>query len=114
MGGGVHDALAAQMERDGVKLPQSVAIQPLLRSNLICYIDAFYELDTERSHGMALVRIPWSRIVSYGEYYGFDTDELVFFIRRMDDAHLDNLRKKQASGRSNGPVETVQRPPRPD
>jgi hypothetical protein len=114
MGGGVQKTLAAQMELDGVEIPQVVSEQPLLQSNLLGYLDAFYELDTERSHGFALVRIPWSRIVQFGVHYGFDVEELVFFIRKMDDAHLDQLRKTKNDGGTPGTREIVHRPPRPD
>lgn len=114
MGGGVHDALAAQMERDGIELPKQISNQPMLKTSLIVYLDAFYELDTERAHGMGLVRMPWGRIVAYGLHYGFDIEELVFFMRRMDDAHLDHLRSKFPNGGSSGTREVVQRPPRPD
>lgn len=111
----MHDALASQMERDGAALPKQISDQPELQGNLICYLDAFYELDTERSHGMALVRIPWSRIIAYGQHYGFDDlDELVFFIRKMDDAHIEKLRKSTPSDGSSGTIQTVYRPPRPD
>jgi hypothetical protein len=114
MGGGVHEALAAQMKRDGIEVPDNVANQPVLQGNLIGYLDAFYELDTERSHGFALARIPWSKIVGYGERYGFDIEELVFFIRKMDDAHLEQMKKSGSNGGTTGTRETVQRPPRPD
>ncbi len=112
MGGGVGDSLAAQMERDGVEVPKQVSDQPKLLSDLQCYVDAFYELDTERSHQFGLVRIPWSSIVAYGDRYDFDVDELVFFIRKMDDAHLSKLRSSNGGPASSGTV--VQRPPRPD
>jgi hypothetical protein len=114
MGGGVHEALAAQMKRDGIEVPDNVAKQPVLQGNLIGYLDAFYELDTERSHGLALVRIPWSRIVQFGVHYGFDVEELVFFIRKMDDALLEQLRKTKGDGGTPGTREVVHRPPRPD
>jgi hypothetical protein len=114
MGGGVQQTLAAQMKRDGIEIPENVAEQPVLQGNLIGYLDAFYELDSERSHGFALVRIPWSQIVKFGLHYGFDVEELVFFIRKMDDAHLDQLRKKKGDGGTPGTREVVYRPPRPD
>lgn len=112
--GGVGDTLAAQMARDGVEIPQNLADQPTLIGDLLCYLDAFYELDTERAHGVGLVRIPWSAIVRYGRHYGYDVEELVFFIRRMDDAHLDKLRAGAQDGGSTGTGEIVHRPPRPD
>jgi hypothetical protein len=114
MGGGVGDTLAAQMRRDGIELPENIAKQPVLQGNLIGYLDAYYELDSERNHGFALARIPWSRIVAYGMHYGFDVEELVFFIRKMDDAHLDKMRKSKGDGGTPGTREDVSRPPRPD
>jgi hypothetical protein len=81
------------------------------------YLEAFYELDTERSHSMGgFARIPWSSIVRYGSYYNYDVAELLFFIRRMDDAHIAQLASRQgsANGGSTGPREVVHRPPRPD
>ncbi len=114
MGGGVADTLSAQMKRDGIEVPEQLAKQPVLQSNLIGYLDAYYELDTERSHQMGLMRIPWSKIVGYGERYGFDIEELVYFIRKMDDAQLEHLRKSKGDGGTAGTREVVHRPPRPD
>lgn len=115
MGGGVSDALTPQMQRDGVKLPDNIRHQPRIASNLLGYLDAFYELDTERSHQMGLMRIPWSAIVNYAKHYGMDVEETVFFIRRMDDALLADMRKrKPTDGGSQRPSTVVERPPRPD
>lgn len=115
---GVAPAISDQMKRDGIKPPENIAHQPRLRSNLLCYLDAFYDLDTERSHLQGQHgRIPWSAITLYGEHYGYDLDELHFFIRRMDDALLDDMVRRKAGGGgsgSNGLVEVVGRPPRPD
>lgn len=103
------------MRRDGHEIPAELAQQPTITVDLLCYLDAFYELDTERAHGVTLVRIPWSAIVSYAREYGLDRDELVFFIRRMDDAHLDRLKSEAGNGGgSDGTRTVVQRPPRPD
>jgi hypothetical protein len=109
------------MERDGVAPPQVLTEQPRLPVGLVMYLEAFYELDTERvhtvtMHGMSVARIPWSRIVGYGQHYGYDVDELLFFIRKMDDAHLEQLASRQggSGGGSPGTREVVQRPPRPD
>jgi hypothetical protein len=112
---GVSDALHGQMERDGVSVPTNISTQPKLATNLVLYLEAYYELDTERHHGQALMRIPWSSIVHYADRHCLDEDEAVYFIRAMDDAHLADMRKKQPShGGSQGPRTVVQRPPRPD
>lgn len=95
-------------------MPADLAEQPTLKLGLVCYLDAFYELDTERNHTLSLARIPWSKVVQYAAEYGYDRDEMVFFIRRMDDAHLDKLRAEAKGSGSGGSGEVVHRPPRPD
>ena len=115
---GAAKALLPQMQRDGVDLPEDLAAKPSLQRDLVGYLDAFYDLDTERHHGNGLMRIPWSRIVAYAEHYGMDVDETVYFIRRMDDAHLGHLAKASTGGNNgqNAPESRtmVRRPPRPD
>lgn len=112
--GGIAPDIAAQMERDGVPLPDNIANQPTLQSNLVGYLDAYYDLDTERSHNMGLVKIPWSAITAYGEFYGFDHDELHYFVREMDDALIAQMAGEKTGGGSSSTSEVVQRPPRPD
>jgi hypothetical protein len=102
------------MKRDGVPIPDDLAVVPTLPLGLVGYLDAFYELDTERHHGQGLMRIPWGSIVRYGQHYGYNVDELLFFIRRMDDAHLENMRKRTSNGGSEGLSQVVRRPARPD
>ena len=105
------------MQRDGIDVIGDIAEKPELQRNLLGYLDAFYDLDTERHHGNGLMRIPWSKIVGYAEFYGMNVEETVFFVRKMDDAHIKHLSEK--TGGSNGAGssrtrEIVQRPPRPD
>lgn len=97
-------------------LPEVLTEQPKLPLALLMYLEAFYELDTERTHNMSLARIPWSKIIFYADRYGYNEEEMLFFIRKMDDALLDSLHAKGggANGGSAGPREMVQRPPRPD
>jgi hypothetical protein len=106
------------MQRDGVAPPQVLRVQPRLPVGLVMYLEAFYELDSERvytvtMHGSWPGRIPWSKIISYAVHYGMDDEETLFFIRKMDDAFIE----QSAGGSNGGPSgagETVQRPPRPD
>lgn len=104
------------MQRDGIAAPQVLTEQPKLPVGLVMYLEAFYELDTERNHGMSLARIPWSKIMLYADRYNYDEDELLFFVRKMDDALLEKLaaRGGGSNGGSAGTGEVVQRPPRPD
>lgn len=48
---------------------------------------------------MGLASIPWSAIVRYGEYYELDTDELLYFVKAMDNAHLERLARESKSGK---------------
>jgi hypothetical protein len=105
------------MQRDGIAPPEVLVVQPKISVGLLMYLEAFYELDTERNHGMSLARIPWSSIMAYADRYQYDGDEMLFFIRKMDDAWLEKLAAAKAgggNGGSTGPGEVVQRPPRPD
>ena len=88
------------MIRDGVKPVGRISNRPKLPTGLILYYEAFFDLDTERNHGMGLASIPWSAIVHYGAYYELDTDELIYFIRAMDNAYLERLARDTKSGKN--------------
>jgi hypothetical protein len=82
--------------RSGQPLPERIANAPELRLGLVLYINAFFDLDTERSHGamVGLKHIPWSSIKDYALAYELDeyqTESLFYFIKAMDCAHLKNL-----------------------
>ena len=86
-----------QVIRFGEKLPDRIVNAPELRPWLQLYFKAFFDLDSERNHGMGYCKIPFTSVLTYAQFYEFDaeqTDDLIFFIRRMDDAHLDRLNKK--------------------
>lgn len=72
---------------------------PPLSRHLLFYWDAFGDLSSCRSVGMALGRIPWTALKAYGETYGIaDPDELAAFaeiIARMDQAYLDSQRENE-------------------
>lgn len=86
------------MIRDGVAIPDKIKNKPKINTALSLYYEAFYDLDTERSHGMGLTSIPWSAIVFYASHYELNTDELLYFIRKMDTAHLERLAREMKSG----------------
>jgi hypothetical protein len=96
--GPIERNIAKQSLRSGAKLPDRIANAPELFFGLQLYLDAFFDLDSERSHGMGLTPISWSSIKSYAVAYEFDEDQtesLLFLIRAMDHAHLKRLDKKQ-------------------
>ena len=88
------------MKRDGIQPVGRIAEKPKLPTGLILYYEAFFDLDTERNHGNGLCRIPWSAMVYYGTYHNLDIDELIFFIKAMDEAHLERLAREMSSGKN--------------
>ena len=86
--------------RSGNPLPERIANAPELIVGLQLYLNAFFDLDCERSHAMAPTAIPWSSVSDYARAYEFSdeqTEDLHFFIRRMDMMHLKRLSKKMES-----------------
>ena len=83
--------------RSGQPLPERIANAPELQTGLELYLQAFFELDSERSD---LARIPWSSIADYAIAYDFDEDQaadLIDIIRKVDSAHIKKLADKQAA-----------------
>lgn len=107
--GAFEQALIQQAKAAGQPIPDRVANAPRLMPGLELYLNAFFDLDSERTHGFSLSPIPWSAIFRYGKAYGFDKEqqeELIYFVRKLDQAHLNRLSKKQEA-------ENGKKPPRP-
>lgn len=95
--GPVEQSIAKQAMRAGMPLPSRIANAPELLPHLVLYLQAFFDLDSERSHALVPTAIPWSSIKSYAVAYEFDeeeTEDLFFFIRRMDTDHMARIAKK--------------------
>jgi hypothetical protein len=95
--GPIEQSIARQAMRAGNKLPERIANAPQVQPHLIMYLQAFFDLDSERSHALVPTSIPWSSIKGYAEAYNFDeeeTEELLFFIRKMDTSHLERVAKQ--------------------
>ena len=77
-------------------------LPPLTQSDEI-YWSAYGYLSSERPAAMAgISRIPWSKIIDYGTYYGFSEwmiDLLVEYVFALDAVNIDH-HNKQASSRS--------------
>ncbi|WQZ00291.1 tail chaperonin [Escherichia phage Shy] len=79
-------------------MPDRIANAPELELGLQLYLQAFFDLDSERSHSLGLTPISWSSIIGYARAFEFDeeqTESLLFHIRRMDTEHLKRLESKQ-------------------
>lgn len=86
-----------QAERAGVPIPDVILNKPELYVGLQLYLDAFFELDSERNHGQGVMAIPLSRVRDYANAHEFDeeqTADLIYFIRIMDTDHLKRLTEK--------------------
>lgn len=78
-------------------LPKKIQNAPELRFGLELYFGAFFDLNTCRQIGMGIAPIPWFSIRDYALVYEFDeeqTDDLFFFIRKMDHAYIAHHDRK--------------------
>ena len=83
--------------RNGEPIPERIANAPELREGLFLYLQAFFDLDTERSHALAPTAIPWSSMADYANVFGFSQEQkedLFYLIRSMDSEHLKRIAKK--------------------
>lgn len=89
-----ESAVIKQIKRFGGDLPDRVTDKPKPGVGLSFYLIAFYDLDTERDLA-TLQPIPWSSIVAYAKMYEADIDDLIYFIRKMDNEYLKKLAAKR-------------------
>lgn len=96
---GPHEqTLSKQAMRAGQPIPARIANAPELHVGLELFINAFFDLDTERQCSFSIGPIPWSKIKEYALAYEFDselTEELIYFVKQMDNAHLKRVERKQ-------------------
>ena len=62
------------------------------------YINAFWELSTERCFGYVIGPIPWSKILMYASWRGLDpvmTRVFVRVLRELDEEYQDYQKKNQ-------------------
>lgn len=81
---------------------------PELLPGLDIFWNAFWELQSDRQSGMGVGPIPYTAISCYANDFGFigdDFDDLVFFVRQMDDEFLkftrDNKPGKPTKAQNN-------------
>jgi hypothetical protein len=94
--GPIEQKIARQAMRERQPLPDRIAKAPTLLLGSQFYLDAFFDLDAERSHAMAPVAIPRSCIVEYAKEYELDEeekDDLIYLVRCMDNDRLKGMRK---------------------
>lgn len=79
-------------------MPEWFLERPLLLEGEQFYLEAFWELSTERAIGWSIGPIPWRAIRSYGYDAKLDDDVLRVFcrvIRELDEVYLKWQREEQ-------------------
>lgn len=98
--GPIEQNIAKQAMRAGQPLPDRIANAPELIDGLQIYLSAFFELDSDRTHVFSPTSIPWSSIHNYAAAFEFDeeqTQDLFYFIKKMDSMHLTRVAAKMKS-----------------
>ena len=104
--GAAEQNIIQQCLNSGEELPEEIVNRPEPMFGSSFYINAFNELDTERSHGMGITQIPWSSIMQYAHIEGMDRQEARDFltvIRHIDYKYCLYLDKEH--GNSSNPTE---------
>ena len=98
----ITNAVSNTARRMRGKVPAKLTEDVELPEELRVYFDAFWDLDSDRSHAMGWMRIPWSSIARYAEFYGFDEEQserLNTHIRAMDTANIERLEANRPKGK---------------
>lgn len=95
--GEVEETIARRAIQAGQPIPDRIANAPELAIGLRFYLECFFDLDSERDEGP----IPWSRIVGFAQYHELnweETDDLIYFVRRLDTViskhRIDKIKSK--------------------
>lgn len=96
----IEQNIARQAMQARLPLPANIQNAPELHLGLQLYLQAFFDLDSERSHAFSIVRIPSSAIRRYAKEFEFDEDQkemLDYVITEMDNAHTKRLSAKNGT-----------------
>lgn len=94
--GPIEQNIARQAMQAGRPLDKRIQNAPELTIGLQFYLQAFFDLDSERSHGMAVTRIPRSKVREYAREFELDLDEteaLTYFMAELDNAECNRIIK---------------------
>jgi len=98
--GPTEQNIIKQAIRAGLPIPKKIAEAQELDFGLQFYLNAFYELESERVVGLDLGPIPRHAILNYARELGCDEeefDDLYFFVRHLDVTFLKHRAKKNKS-----------------
>lgn len=98
MGPGLEQNIIRQALSAREPIPERIINAPQLLDGLQFELEAFFELDNERTHTFGLTQIPMSVIRNYAERRGLfneECEEFIETIHRLDIAHLSRLETKR-------------------
>lgn len=96
--GSSEKTILNQARIGGQPIPDFIKNKPELYSGLEVYLQAYFDLDSERTHAYGPAGIPTTSMLLYASAFNFDeeqTDDLVYFIRTMDAENLKRVKKLQ-------------------
>lgn len=99
----IEQNIVKQAKRFGEPIPDRIRNRPRLRFELIFFLDAFYELDTDRNVSVSFGPIPWSSLNNYAlahEISGEDYHDFMYLVRAVDTAYIKHMREKSGNGES--------------
>lgn len=94
----IEQNIARQAVQARKALPDNIQNAPELDLGLQLYLQAFFDLDSERLNAFSLVRIPGSAVRTYAREYSFDDEQtalLDYYISEMDAAYLKRAKARQ-------------------
>ena len=102
---GQHEkSIALQSAQAREPLPERIANAPQLFEGLELYYDAFFDLDTTRSHTQGFTRISILDTKDYAEAWGFDDEQtamLLYVVPRMDTELITYMKSKRVTTSAN-------------
>ncbi len=96
--GPTERTIARQAYRAGQPIPDRIRDAPRLIKGLELYFNAFFDLDSERSHNMGITPIRRRSMWEYATDYELDEEQredLIYLVREMDNAHIKRLEAKK-------------------
>lgn len=82
-------------------IPDRIMNAPRLKDGLSLFINAFYDLDSERTYdsntGLPF-SIPFTAMVTYCNFYsifGEDAEDMVYYVKEIDSAYVDYITNKR-------------------
>jgi hypothetical protein len=93
-----EETILKQAKMGGQPIPDFIKNKPELDVGLDVYLQAYFDLYSERTHSFGPAGIPTTSMLLYASAFNFDdeqTDDLVYFLRKMDAENLKRVGKLQ-------------------